>query len=70
VAALLGEASVLMRQHGWLLFALADAALIVGFALWLDWPLLYPLAALTFPAWALLDNRPEVRALMSRLFGD
>ena len=58
-----------MREHGWLLFAVADAALLVGVGIWLDWPVLFSLAPLSFPAWAWLDSNPEGRALLDRFFG-
>ena len=68
MAALLARSPVLMRRHAWLLFALADAALLIGLGMWLDWPILFALAPLSFPAWAWLNSKPEGRALLDRFF--
>jgi len=60
---------VMSRKHGWLLCAVADAALCGVLAALLDLLLLYAVAALSFPLWAWVDSRPEGRAFIDRLFG-
>ena len=55
-------------RHRWLVCAAADAALCLLVAAVLSAPLFYLLALLTFPAWAWLDGRAEVRHVLDRLF--
>ncbi len=59
-----------MRSYLWILLAVADAALLVALGFWLDLPIFYALAPLSFPAWAWVDSRPEARAWLDRHFGD
>ena len=57
------------RKNVWLVFAAGDAALCVGLAALLEWPILHALAPLSFPMWAWVDGRPEGRAFINRFFG-
>lgn len=59
----------MMRNNAWLVCAAGDAALCAGIAALLGWPILYALAPLSFPLWAWVDDRPEGRAFIDRIFG-
>ena len=56
------------REHAWLLFACFDAALIASAGWWLDLPILYALAPLSFPVWTWVGGLPQGQALLDRLW--
>jgi hypothetical protein len=56
----------MMRRNAWLIFGVGDSALCVGLGMFVEWPVFFALAPLSFPLWAWFAVQPEGRAWLSR----